>query len=848
MVKRSSVRPRSPVRPSAAQRAWLITYPLAAIALICAAGFWVAEPYWYRDWLAGLLFFLVYLLAYRDVFTVVIWRGTFNIAVTDVPLVLALFYLPPVMVVLVVSAAILVYQFWSGTPVTKLSFNVAKSAAGNSAALLLLAALPEVTKADPAAWATLAAAAGLASIVEFLSLAGVLSLVQGLKTGTGALRAGWSGFAVNGINIVVGLIFLVALEATKWSAILLAILVAALVLILRSYAEFFRRHQTLAGVYELTQAVRDESGRSGLPDVLLGRVRSLMQSEFATLWLAPQGRHPEVLLTARGEHKGLLDIAPTPEEVRRRAIELQAAIGVGARFLDTEDLRPSLRSAKIKDVIVIPLRSGQATIGTLEVANRLGDTRTFRDTDVQVLETIAAHAAVAVENARLVDRLRYDAYHDRLTGLANRRRVIDALAESVTVRAEDEVVAIMLFDVDGQRNVNESMGHAAGDKLLVETADRIRGIADPGALVGRIGGDEFVVTLRAPSIDATIEIATRMRERLRGPMAVGSLTLDVNTAVGVSVYPDHGSDPEALLQRAELAANAAKVLPYGVQPFHPALESRAVRRLGIAADLRRALDNDQLEVYFQPKVTLGDRHVVGVECLARWVHPAHGEVAPEDFVAVAEHTGQLARLTEVVLAAGLRRCRAWADADRPLAIAVNLSARILLDSRFPELVRELLEEHRVDPGLVTFEISEPGMLSDIERVLPSLYRLRDLGVRLSVDDFGTGASSLAYLRQWPVHEVKIDDSFVQGMATDSGDLAIVRAVIGLSREFGLTVVAEGVESELTLELLEEMGCEIGQGYLFSRPLPFERLEAWLSAQTEPESTPTGEVRRLRAVI
>jgi EAL domain-containing protein (putative c-di-GMP-specific phosphodiesterase class I) len=179
---------------------------------------------------------------------------------------------------------------------------------------------------------------------------------------------------------------------------------------------------------------------------------------------------------------------------------------------------------------------------------------------------------------------------------------------------------------------------------------------------------------------------------------------------------------------------------------------------------------------------------------------------------------------------------------------VNLSARILLDSRFPELVRELLDEHGVDPGLVTFEISEPGMLSDIERVLPSLYRLRDLGVRLSVDDFGTGASSLAYLRQWPVHEVKIDDSFVQGMATDSGDLAIVRAVIGLSREFGLTVVAEGVESELTLELLEEMGCELGQGYLFSRPLPFERLEAWLNAQTEPESTPTGEIRRLRAVI
>ncbi|WP_229073981.1 bifunctional diguanylate cyclase/phosphodiesterase [Actinoplanes sp. DH11] len=839
-------RPR--VRQRSAQYAWLITGPLFLFALASIIGFWIADPYWYRDWLGGLLILVLFVVASLAVFNVVIGRSSFDMAVTEVPLILGLYYLSPVMMIVVITVGQLVGQVWTKVTPVKMWFNVSKAAASISAAMLVIEAFPKIRGVGPGTWGILLAATAVILVVQLGGLVGVMSVVQSPRAGQNVLRASTPGFVISGINVAVGLLFLIALDATEWSALLLAVLVVALILVLRSFAGFFRQHRTLADVYELTQAIRKESSDNSLPDALLSRMRALMRSEYATIWLAPQERYPEVLLTAQVDNKGLLDLSPTPAAVRDLAIKQQRAIAVGPSFPETEHLREHLRAARVKDIVVIPLRSGQATIGTLEVVNRVGETRTFRDSDIQVLETIGAHAAVAVENSRLVDRLRYDAYHDRLTGMPNRRRVVDALAESVKVHAEREVVAVVLFDVDGQRNVNESMGHAAGDKLLSEVAARLRGIADSGALVGRIGGDEFVVTLRTESLEATITLATQMRERLRGPLAVGSLTLDVDTAVGVAVYPDHGSDPETLLQRAELAANAAKALPYGVQPFHPALESRAVRRLGIAADLRRALDNGQLEVYFQPMVTLADRHVVGVECLARWVHPAHGEVAPEDFVAVAEHTGQLARLTEVVLGAGLRHCRDWADADRPLSVAVNLSARTLLDSRFPELVAEMLAEYGVDPGQLTFEISEPGMLSDIERVLPTLYRLRDLGVRLSVDDFGTGASSLAYLRQWPVHEVKIDDTFVQGMATDSGDLAIVRAVIGLSREFGLTVVAEGVESELTLELLEEMGCELGQGYLFSRPLPYERLEAWLSAQTEPETTPTGEVRRLRAVI
>ena len=839
-------RRQSPRRSSG--YAWLITWPLALFVLVFLALSWVNDPDWYDHWQRGIAVLAGLIVAHFAVLNVVVRRQNLVVSIIEIPMVLALYFLQPVMVILIATVAAGVSLMRTRMGPTKLWFNVAKSAAGACVALLVIAALPDMTDTGPGTWGTLFAGVMASTLLTYFAFIAVIAVVQGRQAGQEAMRSGLSSLVSAAINVAIGLVFLITLDATPWALILLALLVVALSLVLRSFMEFFRQHRTLADVYELTLAIREQGTDGGLPDVLLGRVRALMRCEYATLWLPAQGRHPELLLSARVDADGLLDISPTPTVVRDRVVSGQHAVGVGAQFDATADLRPAVRAAGVKDVIAVPLRSGQATIGSLEVANRLGDMLTFRQTDVQVLETVAAHAAVAVENSRLVDRLRYDAYHDRLTSLPNRRRITDALAESVKVRAPDEVVAVLLFDVDGLRDVNESMGHTVGDKLLAEVAERLRGIAGPGTLVGRIGGDEFVVTLRVESTEASVQLATQMREQLRGPMTVGSLTLDVDTAVGIAVHPDHSDDPEALLRRAELAANSAKVVPYGVQLFHPALESRAVRRLGLAGDLRRALDSGQLEVYFQPKVTIQDRHLVGVECLARWQHPAHGEVAPEDFVAVAEHTGQLHRLTEVVLAEGLRRCRQWADADRPLSIAVNLSARTLLDARFPDLVHQMLKQYRVPPAQVTFEISEPGMLGDIERALPTMFRLRDLGVRLSVDDFGTGASSLSYLRQLPVHEVKIDDSFVQGMATDSGDLAIVRAVISLSREFGLTAVAEGVESELTLDLLEELGCEIGQGYLFSRPLPYERLEAWFSAQTEPESTPTGEVRRLRAVI
>nr|MBA3488195.1 EAL domain-containing protein [Longispora sp. (in: high G+C Gram-positive bacteria)] len=373
----------------------------------------------------------------------------------------------------------------------------------------------------------------------------------------------------------------------------------------------------------------------------------------------------------------------------------------------------------------------------------------------------------------------------------------------------------------------------------------LRELAPPAALVARVSGDKFAVMLRAGETAEAMELAGSLHAALQDPMRLGTLNLDVDTALGLALHPEHGSEPELLLRRADLAVHAAKQTNSHIQQFHSALESGSIRRIGLAADLRRALDAGELQVYFQPKVSLPDRSLVGVECLARWKHPVHGSVSPKDFIAVAEHTGQLGRLTEVVLREALRCCREWADQSRPLTVAVNLSPRTLIDPDFPTRVADLLTEYGVAPERLTLEITEDGMVADPDRPLPTLRRLHDLGIRLSVDDFGTGYSSLSYLRRLPVREIKVDRMFVQGMATDPGDLAIVRAVVDLSRHFGLSVVAEGVESELTLALLEEMGCDVGQGFFFSRPLPYERLEAWFAARTVTEEAGFGaSVRRV----
>lgn len=824
-----------------------------AVGLVALSAFTLASSYdpdtaWNSPPLVvwGLGFLFLFCEATRLRFE--IRRQTYNVTVAEVALVLGLFLVSPLELLairLIASVAVWGYQRMS---LNKIQVNIGVVAAEVAGATYVFGQFGADDPSRVSSWVAAYAAVGFADLISVTVVIAAITLVQGQLAVGDMVRLALSTTIAAILNAAVGLMILIVVDVNRWAIFLLVIIAGTLGAGYRAYTQFLRQHKSLGELYEFTRAIGAARQESNLADPLLTRTRALLNVEAATLWLPAQARHPEVRLTARADSPGLIDDSIDEEDaIRRRVMAQGRTVFAGPKGDDDSDLRQALRTRGMKDVIAVPLRSGTAIIGCLEVAGRLGDS-SLGGPDVRLVETLAAHAAVAVENSRLLDRLRHDAYHDGLTGLPNRRRLLRAIAAAVEVQpAPGEVVALLQFDVDSLREVNETLGHMAGDKLLAEVGSRLQVEAPNGALVARTGGDEFAVLLRSQGAEGAQATAVALQYALVEPFEIENFTLDVGAAVGIALYPEHAHDAETMMQRADVATYSAKTNPRSIQLYRPAMESRTIHRLGLVSELRRAIDDGALTVHFQPKVALADRELVGVECLVRWEHPEHGLVSPDDFLPVAEHTGLVGALTTLVLRTALHRCKEWNDANRPIGVSVNLSSRSLLDPDFPGEVNQLLSETGLPPNLLTLEITESGMVGDADRPLPTLRRLHSMGVRLAVDDFGTGYSSLAYLRHLPVHEVKIDKSFVLGMATDSGDLAIVRAIVDLGRHLGLSVVAEGVESEMTLALLENMGCDVAQGFLFSRPLPYERIEAWMAARTELTSATADGDARLRVV-
>ncbi len=430
------------------------------------------------------------------------------------------------------------------------------------------------------------------------------------------------------------------------------------------------------------------------------------------------------------------------------------------------------------------------------------------------------------ENAyREVERL---ALYDPLTSLPNRSLLHDRLAQAIAAAAREPApLALLLMDLDGFKEVNDTFGHQAGDDVLAQVGARVREVMRASDTVARFGGDEFAILLPGADRACAAKISERLLRALERPFVIEGQDVEIGASIGAALYPDHGADGDRLMQRADLAMYSAKRALDSYEVYDAARDDDASRRLALMAELRQAIDRDELALHYQPIVRLDDRASVGVEALLRWNHPQRGLIPPADFIPAAERTGLIKPLTAWVLEAAVRQLAAWQRAGEPLAMSVNISMRNLVDPQLPELLERLLARYEARAALLTLEITESAITADEERAVKTVARLRRLGVRISIDDFGTGYSSLAYLTRLAPDEVKIDRSFVRDAASDTSRGAIVKASVELAHTLGCSVVAEGVEDEETLEHLAALGCDRAQGYHMSRPLPLPDLERWL---------------------
>jgi len=427
--------------------------------------------------------------------------------------------------------------------------------------------------------------------------------------------------------------------------------------------------------------------------------------------------------------------------------------------------------------------------------------------------------------------LEYQATHDALTGLPNRTWLTRELDTLILSADPQRSLALVLIDLDHFKEINDTLDHGTGDRLLQQIAPRLQSLLEGGVGdVVRLGGDEFGVLIRKVINEQQVRmLSEHMIQAIRRPFHVGGLRLEVSASAGIALFPQHGDNAAHLLRRADVALYQAKGTPDRCRIYRADLDHHHPRRLTLLADFGRALERGQLALHYQPQVEVGSRRLLGFEALARWTHPEQGLVPPGEFAPLVEHSEYIAPFTEWVIDQALAQWRRWEREGRMFKVAVNLSARNLMDEALLDTVARLLEAHGADPRCLELEVTESALIADPQRAADTLQALNALGVTLAIDDFGTGYSSLSHLRRLPLQALKIDLSFVRTMLENEADRAIVQSTIGLAHSLGLKVIAEGVEEAAILQALAGMGCDKAQGYHIARPLPVDRLADWLQA-------------------
>jgi diguanylate cyclase (GGDEF)-like protein len=604
------------------------------------------------------------------------------------------------------------------------------------------------------------------------------------------------------------------------------------------------RQRLLEQLSRIQRAITRREPLSQILDTITAAAQELFGDEAVGLRMFdPDAPDMLLLVASRGlppdTAKRLWRVPVTDNGVTSTAVRLDQLIVKH----DHDSHGPQLPNP-IVGAMAAPVHDAGQVVGGLAIGSFRAD-RVYGRADQEVLRVFAEHVSLAVTDAKTQEAM-HQAFHDSLTGLASRGLFLDRLNHALARAAREGTrLAVLFVDLDRFKNVNDSLGHSAGDLLLVGVAERLRSCLADDDTAARLGGDEFAVVLEDVADDEqAIWVARRIIDRLRAPFLLGGHEAFVDASVGIAFNEDEDEDGQTLIRNADLAMYQAKKNGRGHHEiFQPALRARFVRNLELEGSLRHAVDQGDFVLHYQPIVELASGRFIGAEALVRWLHPEQGLIGPPEFIPLAEDTGLILPIDRWVLGEACRQIGEWnarRGAGRPLTVSVNLSARQLQRTDLPEFVAATLARTGLDPGCLVIEITESLLLQDTAATMDRLRRLKALRVRVAIDDFGTGYSSLAYLRQFPVDIIKIDKSFVCGAGDGPDASVLARAIVQLGRTLRLSTIAEGIETAAQLAELSGAGCEFGQGFYFAEPVPAEELMTLL-AISDGASVPPGLV-------
>jgi len=755
-------------------------------------------------------------------------KEAISFSLSEVPLALALVFVAPGPAFAArLLGSIAVLAIARRPPLYKSLFNTALFAVEVAVAYAIFRSLVSSWGEDDSALVIAAVAAVFVpSLITSVLVSVAISFFEGSLLGQVAsdLRvAGWL-FIVN--STVAGATLGLAL-VSPGLFIFAAIPVALLWFVLKRYGLLDQRLRDLDALHGFAAHIGrtldpEEIGQAGL-----GRVAGLLRADFGALALFEGDwtfTHGAV------EESGLISPVTIDQSVPRLLLP-----GSSARLLSPDEARQlGLADERLEsDLLVASLIDDSGSIGRLLIGGRSGAYRHFSDDDIARVQNLTEQLATSLRKGMLHQRIEREARRDALTELPNRSAFERSVAAVADESHEEGIPFVMMLDLDRFKEVNDTLGHQAGDDLLIEVARRLSDRLLPGDVLARLAGDEFAVMARRPTREQMTAFAEACVRDVGRPVTLDGLEIVVTVSAGLSTLEGESDEPGVSLRRADIAMYNAKSHRLGVEVYSDEIDRRTPARLSMLGDLRSAIEGALLDVHYQPKLDLASGMITGAEALVRWTHPVRGMVPPAQFVRVAEDTGLIKQLTDLMLGRGIATLRDVHDRGYHLGMSVNLSTHDLLDTRLAERVDEHLRHNDVDASLLTLEITESSLLIDAPRARSTIGELNEVGVHMSIDDFGTGYSSLSYLRRLPVGELKIDRSFVANVLLDEQDEVIVRSTIDLGHNLGLQVVAEGVENNEVLERLREFGCDVAQGFCISRPLGARHLMSWLATTGHP---------------